>query len=199
MVIRMPDTLKGFSDFMADLPDNTAGLITPQSLREAILSDTADRGAAYGDGGPWTVTNPGVDQWFSIPLAIQGDMNLSPASLFWSMDANGRLFYDYATYYPNVVVPPGLIRAVRVVGVIGFDAQSDVWEFGVNVGGVVQSPTVKIDTASTTDNTQAIVSVGDGLDVSSATPVTIVARNTSDSTDLELHSFSYRVVGGALA
>ena len=194
----MADTLKGFSDFMAGLPDNQSQLIKPQNLREAILSDTADRGAAYGDGGPWTVSNPGVDQWFSIPLGIQADMVLSPASLFWSMDANGRMFYDYATYYPNVDVPPGLIRAIRVVAVIGFDAQNDVWEFGVNIGGVVQSPTVKIDTASTTDITQAIVSVGDGLDVASATPVTIVARNTSDSTNLELHSFSYRIVGGAL-
>lgn len=197
----MADTLLSFQAAMNGIPDNTSALISPQDAREAWISLLEDRGAAFADAaaGPWTVPIPAVDTWVDIPLAIVADMVGSPANLFWRMDANGHLGYNYAADWPTVAVPPGYTRAGALLAVIGLDPNGDTWEFAFTIGGVIQEPTEVVDTATATDAVTVTLIAGQGIDVSVAPPVSVSVRNLSNAGDLDLLSFSYRVTGGVLA
>lgn len=197
----MPDTLSSFSEAMALLPDNTSRLISPDDQRSVAISLLPDRGGAFADQalGPWVVPITVVDDWVDIPVNIVPDMVQSPASLFWRMDANGHLFYDYAADWPTIVVPPAHTRAVRFLAVIGLDPNNDSWQFAMALDGVPQLPFITIDAASTTDAIEAIVPLGQGLDVTAAPRVSVRVRNRSTTADLSLSSFGFSTVGGPLA
>ena len=197
----MADTLLGFVGAMNGIPDNTSKLVSPQNAREAWLSLSEDRGAAFADAaqGPWIVPIPAVDVWVDIPQAIVAAMVGSPASLFWRMDGNGHLGYDYTADWPDTIVPVGYTRSASLLGVIGFDPNGDTWELAFTIAGVIQEPTETIETAGQTDAVTTTLIAGQGIDVSVAPPVSISVRNRDSAADLSLLSFSYRVTGGVLA
>ena len=201
LVILMPDTLKGFVQLMDGLPDNNSKLINPQNAREAILSSQTDRGAAFADAaaGPWTVTIPAQDVWVDIPLAVGVAMTQSPAVLFWRMDGNGQLFYDYTADWPTTIVPGGYTRSVAMTAVIGLDPNNNTYEFSFTIAGVTQEPVEVVETASTTDAVTVTLIAGQGIDVSVAPVVSVQVRNIENADDLSLLSFAYRVTGGVLA
>ena len=198
----MTDTLLSFVSAMNGIPDNTSKLISPQDARQAWLSLVADRGAAFADSaaGPWVIPNPGVDIWVDIPLTIAADMVGSPASLFWRMDINGHLGYDYVADWPTTIVPPGYTRAASLLAVVGFDPNGDTGEFAFAIDGVIQEPVEVVETGQANDAVTVTVIAGQGIDVSVAPRVSVQMRNTSGGTNpLDLLSFSYRVTGGVLA
>jgi len=185
---------------MALVPDNTSRLISPDDTRSCWLSLTADRGACYGDPalGPWVIPIPAVNTWVDIPLAIAADMVQGDA-LFWRMNANGQLFYDYAADWPTTVVPPGYTRQVTLLGVVDLDPDGSTWEFAFTIGGVIQAPIFTIDTAASTAAIVATILSGDPIDVSIAPPVSLSVRNLTNANDLNLNLISLRATGGALA
>ena len=195
----MPDTLSSFSEAMGLIPDNTSRLISPDDQRSVAISLMPDRGGCFGDSGlgPWSIPMPVVDDWVDINQSI--DMVFSPASVFWRMDANGALIYNYAADWPTIVVPPGHLRAVRALAVIDFDPDNNVWQFALALGQVPQPPFFTIDAASTAAAMTITVAGGQGVDVSAAPPVSLMARNRSNTTALALNLFSLSVTGGALA
>lgn len=197
----MPDTLSTFTQAMALIPDNTSRLISPDDQRSVALSLMPDRGAAFADpgAGPYVVPIAVVDEWVDIPLAIAANMVQSPASLFWRMDANGHLGYDYAADWPTTVVPGGYTRSVRFTGVVDIDPDNNVWQFAMALDGIPQAPFYTIDAASTAAAMTFTVVAGQGIDVSLAPRVSMMVRNQSNITDLNLLLFSISVVGGALA
>ena len=197
----MSDTLLSFVGAMNGIPDNTSRLVAPQNAREAWLSLVPDRAGAYANpaAGPWTVPIAAVDTWTDIPLAIAADMIQSPAVLFWRMDANGQVGYDYAADWPDAVVPAGYTRSVALTAVIGLDPNGDTWEFAFAIDGVVQEPTELIETAGQTDAVTVTLVAGQGIDVSLAPRVSVQVKNNSNAGDLALLSFAYRANGGVLA
>jgi len=195
----MADTLLNFTPAMDGLPDNTIQAIKPENVREAFLSTVTDRGAAFASGGPWTVPIPASDTWVDIPLNVLPDMVESPAVLFWRMNANGHLFYNSAADWPNVDGPSDLIRSVTLTAVIGIDPNGDTWEFAFTVDGVVQTPSVIVETANQTDAVTVTLIASQGISPFDAPVVSIQAKNNDDSTDLVLLSLSFNVRGGPLS
>ena len=198
----MPDTLSTFTQAMALLPDNTSRLVSPDDQRSVAISLLPDRGAAFADSaaGPWVIPITTAGVWVDIPLSISADMVASPASLFWRMNANGGLFYNYAADWPTIVVPPGYTRAVRTLGILSFDPLgSIVWQFAVGINGVAQEPFESVETAAQTDAVTVTVVGSDGIDVSLAPVVSIMVRNQTNTDDLPLTAFAYSTQGGVLA
>ena len=196
----MADTLTDFQGAMALLPDNTSRVVSPEDIRRSYLSLQSDRGACYGDPaqGPWVIPIPAVNTWVDIPNAISGDMVQSDV-LFWRMNANGALFYNYQADWPTAVVPGGYIRQVLLLAAVTVDPGNEVWEFAWTIGGVIQAPTYVLDSSSTTGAlTQTILS-GDPVDVSVAPPVSLSVRNLTNANDLPLQLVSLRATGGVLA
>lgn len=197
----MPDTLSSFTEAMALVPDNTSRLISPDDQRSVAISLIADRGGCFADplAGPYVVPITVIDEWVDIPLALVPDMVASPANLFWRMDANGQLGYDYQADWPAAVVPAGYVRSVRFVGVVDIDPDNNVWQFAMALDGVPQEPFFTIDAASTANAMTFTVAAGQGIDVSLAPRVSMMVRNQSNTTDLDLLLFSMATIGGALA
>lgn len=197
----MPDTLSTFSEAMGLIPDNTSRLISPDDQRSVAISLMPDRGGAFADQaqGPFVIPLPVVDDWVDIPQAIGAGMVFSPASVFWRMDANGHLIYNYAADWPTVVVPPGYLRAVRFVAVVDFDPGNDVLQFAMAVAGVPQAPFFTIDAASTALAMTISVVGGQGIDVSAAPPISLQVRNQTNTDSLTVFLMSMSVTGGALA
>jgi hypothetical protein len=200
----MPDTLQTFTQAMALLPDNNTRLIDPGDVRSANISLMQDRGAAFGDpaAAPWVVPMPVVNSWVDLPQAIGGSSPggmVSGDALFWRMDSNGQLRYDYAADWPPIVVPPGYTRQVLLLGVVELDPNGNIYEFAFSIGGVVELPTYRVDTSTATNAISLTFVSGDPIDVSAAPPVSIKARNLSNTQPLNLRLISMRASGGVLA
>jgi hypothetical protein len=195
----MADTLVTFQQAMNLLPDNASRLIEPDDVRSAFLSLLPDRGAAFAVG---TFTVPIVTQgtWVDIPIGIGGGATMVQGdALFWRKDSNGHLVYDYQADWPAATVPPGYVREVFLVGVVQIDPGNIVWEFAFTIGGVIQAPTVLVDSASTTDSISVPIISGDPVDVSAAPPVSLSVRNLTNTDDLPLTLVSFRATGGVQA
>jgi hypothetical protein len=186
---------------MALLPDNTTRDIDAVDVRRAYLSLLQDRGAMFANpaSAPWTIPIPAVNTWVDIPLAIPPADRVQSDSLFWRMDANGQLGYNYAADWPTVAIPPGYIREVLLLGVVEIDANGLAFEFAFTIGGVVQLPTYVVDTATSTQRTQVVAVSGDPIDVSVAPKVSMSVRNLDSAADLEVTLFSMRASGGVRA
>jgi len=195
----MADTLLGFVDSMDGMPDNSSQLVSAQDVRQSLLSSQSDRGASFASGGPWTVPIVAIGTWVDIPVAVGVDMVQSPAVLFWRMDANGHLFYNYTADWSTTTVPAGLIRAVTLTAVIGLDPNGDTWEFAFTVAGVIQEPVEIVETAGQTDAVTLTLIAGQGIEPFVAPPVSVQVRNMDTASDLTLLSFAYNVRGGPLA
>jgi len=185
---------------MALIPDNTSRLISPDDQRSVAISLMADRGSCFSDpaAGPWVIPIPAVNTWVDIPLAIAADM-VQADVLFWRMDANGQLFYDYLADWPTTVVPPGHTRQVTLLAVVDIDPNGDTWEFAWTIGGVVQEPVFTIETATATQAIVATILSGDPIDVSVAPPVSLQVQNIDNANDLALNLVSLRATGGPQA
>ena len=66
----MVDSLRTFSQLIANLPDNTSGLVSPQDIREAVIAGIVDMGVV-SDGADWTLTLS-ADTWTDIPSNSTG-------------------------------------------------------------------------------------------------------------------------------
>ena len=184
---------------MGLIPNNTSRLIEPDDQRSVAISLLADRGAAIGEPGPWVIPITAVGAWVDIPQAISSDMVQTPAALFWRMDANGHLFYDYAADWPTITVPGGHQRSIRFSAEVDIDPDNAVWQFAMAIAGVPQTPFITIDSASTTDALAVVVLNGAILDVTAADRISLQVRNQSTTADLTLNAIAYGVVGGPLA
>lgn len=200
----MSDTLLGFVDAMNGIPDNTARLVSPQDSRQAWLSLTQDRGVAVIDpaAGPPPITVPlVVDVWTDIPTALfanGGGMNEGLLPLFWRMDVNGHLGYDYAADWPTTVVPPGYLRQVIATAVIEFDlaGSNDIYEFAITEDGVPIQPFIGVEEGSSQSVLTQELTTALSVDVSLAPRISVAVRNTTASTGLDIYAFGYLCEGG---
>ena len=198
----MADTLVGMAEGLGLLPNNTTREIDAEDVRRVAVSYLPDRGQAFGDPAlsPWVVPIPAVDTWVDIPTAIGGSAAMVQGdALFWRMDANGQLGYDYAADWPTVAVPAGYTRQVTLLGVVNIDPNGDTWQFAFTIDGVIQEPVFTVETAIQTDAVVVALVSGDPIDVSLAPRVSMSVRNVSNANDLDLNLVSMRATGGPLA
>lgn len=185
---------------MGLIPDNTSRLISPDDQRSVAISLMPDVGGCFASPGPFVVPIAAVDTYVDIPLAIGGAPPMTQGeSLFWRMDANGQLIYNYAADWPTIVVPPGHIRSVVFTGIVDFDPDGNTWVFAFTLGGVIQPPEYTIDTAAGAGAIAVSIISGDPVDVSLAQPVSLSVKNITNAVDLNLNLISMRVRGGPLA
>ncbi len=196
----MADTLKGFTEAMAGFPDNTSGIIKAINARELLLSAQADRGGSYAPSvtTPYVIPIPAVDTWVDIPISLGANMVQSPASLFWRMNGNGHLYYDYAADWPAVSIPAGLMRSVLLLCTITADTNAKRFEFAFTIDGVIQEPTDTIEWGNRTYAGLVTLVASNGISPADAPPVSVQVRNLDDTTDLEVFSFGMTTRGGPL-
>ena len=199
----MPDTLLGFQAAMNGIPDNTSALISPQNAREAWLSLASDRGVAIMDqGGVTPVTIPLVQDVFSdIPQGIiagGGGMLEGDLPLFWRMDANGQLGYDYLADWPTTAVPPGYFRQVKIVAEVevALGSTVDRYEFATTVAGIPQAPFIGIEEAQNQSENVVYLAASVPIEVGVAPAVSVAVRNEGSSTGLDIIAFGLFTDGG---
>jgi hypothetical protein len=198
----MTDSLVGFTQAMNLLPDNTSRLIGADDVRSSLLSLMPDRGTAFADPAamPKSVTIPAVNTWVDLPVALGGAPTMqSGAQLFWRMDANGHLKYDYPADWPTITVPPGTQRISTLYGVIDIDPNGVTWEFAFTVAGVPRTLVYRVIEPSQTDALSVAMIDGPAIDVSVAPLVSVSVRNLTNATPLLVRAFSFRAIGGPLA
>lgn len=198
----MPDTLLSFVSAMNGIPDNTSKLISPQDARQAWLSITRDRGSANYDGVGAPLTIPLVQNvWQDVPqgiLAAGGGMEEGVLPLFWRMDANGHLAYDYTADWPTTIVPPGYERHVGIVAELEVQlaSASDVYEFAVSIDGVQIPPVFSLDEASLQTETWVTFVATTALEVAAAPLVSVSVRNIDGAAALGVVNFGCLASGG---
>jgi len=194
----MADVLFSFVEAMNALPDNTTRLISPDDVRSAFLSLTADRGSCYADddAAPWVIPIPAVDTWVDINAAIFGDIVDDPGNLFWRTDANGRLVYDYQGDWPPTVIPTELVRDVLMFANVSIDPGNSAWQFAIAINGVPQEPAATVDLSTQADSITIPVSVSQGLKPADSLPVSVQVRNLTGADDLTLQHLSMNTLGG---
>jgi hypothetical protein len=189
---------------MNGIPDNTSALISPQNAREAWLSLTKDRGVAVIDSaGLIPVTIPSLVQgvWTDLPQAIianGGGMLQGALPLFWRMDVNGQLGYDYAADWPTVFVPPGYLRQVILTAVIEVALASGVelYEFAATEAGVAVPPFVGLDEAQNQDQNLVNLITATSTEVAAADRYSVAVRNVDGTSGLDVLAFGYLTDGG---
>lgn len=149
----MVDVLRDLSEVLANLPDNNAGLITPQDVREIVWSLTPDTiGVSLDPPIPVVVTVPEAPAWASLNLALSGQLNGTDA-LFWNVDANGAA--GPGAWPLDVQVNPTLIRLVTVRALVQFDpAGSGLFTVQLTRDGAGIGDPVSVDAVPSTDRTQ---------------------------------------------
>lgn len=201
----MTDTLLGFVQAMNGIPDNTSKLISPQDARQAWLSLTPDRGVAVIDPAVLPVTIPLVaNVWTDLPTAIianGGGMNQGALPLFWRMDGNGHLGYDYLADWPTTVVPPGYFRQVIVTVVIevALANSTNLYEFAVTQAGVQLAPFLGIDEAQNQDENLVNIVTATSAEVDLQERFSVSVRNVDAANGLDVLAFGYLTEGGAPA
>ena len=152
----MVDVLRDLSTVLANLPDNNAGLITPQDVRELVWSLAPDTiGVSLDPPVPVTVPVPEDPTWLSLNQFLAGQLNGTDA-LFWDVDGNGAA--GPGAYPLDVTLEPTTDRLVTVRGLVQFDPVGPgLFTFQITRDGVGIGDPVSVDAAPSTDRTQVFL------------------------------------------
>lgn len=198
----MPDSLLTMTEALNGVPDNTSNLVTPQNVRQALLSIVADHGVAAADQATLPQTIPITQNVYAdIPAALIAEgatMISGTLPLYWRMDANGHLYYDYPADWPGVTVPAGYLRSVGITALIDVELASatNVYAFTITLDGVPVGNTIYVDEAQNQDRTLVALETQQALEVGAAPIVSVAVTNTAGGSDLDVLSFGYRCIGG---
>lgn len=157
----MADVLRNITEALDQLPDNTAELISPQDVREAVIAVTVDRVNATGVAGPWVVDIPAGGGW--VDLASQVGPAVADEALWWAVDTNGAAL---PAYPPTITILGGHIRHVSLVGLIGLEAGTDPLEFTFTLAGAPIGDVVTIDGSTQVTEVLATLLHGEDMDYS---------------------------------
>ena len=145
-----------------------------------------------------------MNVYVDIPSALiaitPGSMIQGQGVMFWRMDANGQLGYDYLADWDDAVVPAGYERDVIIEASLTVDpVGTDSFEFAITVAGVALEPSAIVDIATQQDAATVIVVSEAIIDVSVAPKISVAVRNIDGTSDLEIIHLGYTLRGGALA
>jgi hypothetical protein len=190
----MATTLRYLDEILANLPDNTAKLITPENVRDGFASVKVGLGYMYSTTEVTVAIDP--DVWVALnPLLV----NVTVADELWTFDANNYAKSDYTTL-SNVIVPAGYSKVLSIRTLVNLDKAgggSDPYEFqytknGVGIGqvepvifrGTPQLETFMIDTLA---------------DISTADTYGLQVRGVGTGDDFDMQAFSMQLFDSYLA
>ena len=190
----MAQTLRYLDELLANYPDNTAGLITPENVRDQLVSTVAGVGFL---ADTTEITVPIVD---GVPTLIN-PLLTAPITEpeLWTFDGNNLAVSNY-TALTDTVVPAGYTKVLSIVAVAVLEKTAggaDIYDLQFARNG---SPIGVAETVSyTAAGSQTITVVNRSLvDVSTADTygLTVVGLGTND--DLQCHSFEMNLTDAIL-
>jgi hypothetical protein len=190
------EVLKDASGVLADLPDNSSGLITPQAHRSEVVSVVNAVAFLEDDPAVAPQTLPMTD---GVPFDLLQGLAGTPGFVgqFWALDGNGRFVPDYVP--SGVTVEPGTTRLVSgsvLLRLSKAGGGTAVYEFQGTEGGVLTGNPV-IREIGTTEDTEAFS--GDRLyDVFAAGAISLTITPVGTSDDLILHNLRIKLVSSLI-
>lgn len=169
----MTDTLRTLSALQTLLADNTSGLISAQDVRDMLVSLAPDRGEMYVSSSAVTTTAV-QNTWYAA--AGTWAATTSPALRNFDMNSNGQLRYTGTS-----------TRVFHVVGTLSVTSagNSKTYEFGVNVNGTINTPSIvrrKIGTGADV----GAVAVQAYVELATNQYVGLMVRNITDTTNVTI-------------
>jgi len=183
------DSLRTFAQLIANVPDNTSGLVSPQDIREAIISGLSD-GGSVADDADWTLTLAS-DTWTDIPSNSTGPA--LAAALLWIKDGSDRLVPDWANQY---TVAAALERGAEVIARVRATktGAAQPYQFRVVRDGSVVGAAVDATISSTTTASVSF-SVADSYVVADEEPWSLEAQAVGHGDDLDVEGWSLAIRG----
>jgi len=186
----MAQTLRYLDELLGAAPDNTAGLISAEALRDFMVSMTQGSGF-IADTTSQTLNIPLLD----MPLSIN-PLLLAPTEVGagWSTDGNNFSFPEYVAM-PSTTIPPGYSKLATFVCVLSLEkitSQEDNYDVQFTEDGAPIGVPETIQFQGT--GAQVVTVLTSRIVDVSAVPlygVQISGIGTSD--DLDLHSFEWTV------
>jgi hypothetical protein len=164
----MADTQRILADVLTLLADNTAGAISPQDLRDVIISLTPAHGAAYVSSAaaqPTIVQNT----WYEVA----GTWTLSADNYRWTLPSGGRLQYDGAA-----------VADATVIGNISFTSASNniTYEVGVGLDGTIITASIQRTKLGIGTDTQSVSCAAQLVMPTGTHYLSLMIRNITDTT-----------------
>jgi hypothetical protein len=181
----MAQTLRYLDELLANYPDNTAGLITPENVRDQLVSTVAGVGFL---ADTTEVTVPITD---GVPTLIN-PLLTAPVTLpeLWLFDGNNLGVSNY-TALTGTVLPAGYTKILSIVAVTVLEKTAggtDVYDLQFTRTGVPIG--VAETVAYTAAGVQTITVVVRALaDVSAPDTYGLTVAGLGTNDDLQLHSF----------
>jgi hypothetical protein len=181
----MAQTLRYLDELLANYPDNTAGLITPENVRDQLVSIVAGVGFL---ADTTEVTVPITD---GVPTLIN-TLLTAPVTLpeLWLFDGNNLGVSNY-TALTGTVLPAGYTKILSIVAVTVLEKTAggtDVYDLQFTRTGVPIG--VAETVAYTAAGVQTITVVVRALaDVSAPDTYGLTVAGLGTNDDLQLHSF----------
>jgi hypothetical protein len=181
----MAQTLRYLDELLANYPDNTAGLITPENVRDQLVSTVAGVGFL---ADTTEVTVPITD---GVPTLIN-PLLTAPVTLpeLWLFDGNNLGVSNY-TALTGTVLPAGYTKILSIVAVAVLEKTAggtDVYDLQFTRTGVPIG--VAETVAYTAAGVQTITVVVRALaDVSAPDTYGLTVAGLGTNDDLQLHSF----------
>ena len=165
----MADTIRSLATLATMLADNTAGEISPQDLRDAVLtiqpgyaelSITSSAATTLGDTSTW--------------VEVAGTWALTDASDNWAETVNGRLYYTGAAD-----------REVNVTAAVSMTVDGNLkqCQFAIGVDGSALTPSIVQRYVATGADVGAAGVVGH-TDISTGSYISLMCRNITSADDI---------------
>ena len=186
----MAQTLRYGDASLALFPDNTQGLIDAVEIRDVIVSQRSG-GANVQDGAGFTV--PIVD---GVPVALNPLLTapvLAPG--LWGIDANNRLFPNYAAKIPDLIIPAGYLKFAQTFITIAVNkagSGEDNYVFQLDDNGTPIGGTLSFALGTEPEVLTLLVNKAFALDSGLLLGLTVYGDGTGD--DLVVSEFEMFVI-----
>lgn len=185
----MAQTLKYLDQLLAGYPDNTAGLISAENIRDHLVSTIGGRGLIENTANFTIPITSGV--WTSINQLLPSPIH---SEVLWTFDGNNLLHSNYGI--GDTVVPVGYVKLGQFLSIIeltkpGGGSDNYALQFTKNNVGVGQPESVEFGAAGTQTITLLHPALVD-LSVPSDT-FGVQIQGTGTSADLECGYFTLQI------
>ena len=190
----MAQTLRYLDELLTNYPDNTAGLITPENVRDQLVSTVAGVGFI---ADTTQVSVPIID---GVPTALN-PLLVAPITEpeLWRFDANNLAVSNYSAL-TDTAVPAGYTKILSIVAVVVLQkvaGGSDVYDMQFTRSGAPIGVAETIVYAAA--GTETITIVNRGLaDISTADTYGLTVTGIGTNDNLELHSFEMNLTDAIL-
>ena len=166
----MTDTMRTIAQLETLLADNTAGDVSPQDLRDAIIATIRPGYAELSVTSSAATTLSDTSTW----VQVAGTWALSDASPHWAETVNGRLYYTGAA-----------AREVNVTAAVTMTVDGNLkqTQFAIGVDGVVLTPSIVQRYVSTGADYGAAAVVGH-TDIANGSYICLMCRNITTAVDI---------------